>query len=200
MPTYLQLAPEQGGTRFGPFPGGVIQIGSASDHCQITLSTPGIAPVHAMISVMGGGRFTVQPTQQGLGLSLIQRGQTQLWPIEAPVTANVGDRVIIGDANGASFELQWEENAAAGPTAGRIPSLGSGFGTGIAAELQRQAFAKSLAKAGPMRDLYHLYQRAQSGALSNPRVIVSILGTVAVGSFAAVTGCLGLLTALFFGD
>ena len=96
MPTYLQLSAEQGGTRFGPFPGGVIQLGSSSGECQIVLAPQaGIAGVHAMITAMGDGQFTVQPTQQGLGLYLIQRGQTHHWPIEAPMTAtDVGSKTF----------------------------------------------------------------------------------------------------------
>ncbi|MCO4744572.1 MAG: hypothetical protein KC912_07285 [Proteobacteria bacterium] len=203
MPTFLQLAPEQGGTRFGPFPSGVIQLGSAARTCQIVLNTPGVAPVHAMITAMGGGSFTVQPTQQGLGLFLMQRGQTHLWPVEAPITASAGDRIFIGSPEGAAFDLQWQEDApaaiASGPTS-HAPRPGNSMGSGIAAELQRQAFSKTLAKAGPLREIYHLYYRARSGALSNPRVLLSILGSVAVGLMTLATGCAGLLTALFFGD
>lgn len=206
MPTFLQLAPEQGGTRFGPFPAGVVQLGTDANHCQLTLAaTPGIAPVHASITAMGGGRFTVQPTQQGLGLFLIQRGQTHSWPIEAPVTASHGDKLVIGSAAGPSFELQWEEAVvAAGPTAVAAPRglprpPGNSMASGVAGELQRQAMAKVLGRAGPLRDLYHLSYRLRSGSLSNPRILVSILGTVVVGFMTLATGCAGVAAKLMLG-
>ncbi|TNE88266.1 MAG: hypothetical protein EP330_15190 [Deltaproteobacteria bacterium] len=213
MPTYLQLSPQQGGTRFGPFPAGIVQLGTDSSHCQLVLSPmPGLAPVHASITSMGGGRFTVQPVQQGLQLFLVQRGQTHLWPVEAPVTASQGDRVIVGGPTGPSFELQWQDDVpraagpiASGPMAGMGGAalggaVGGGLASGVASEMQRQAMSRMLRNAGPFRDLYHLYYRYRSGALRNPRVIVGILGTLFAGFVTLATGCSGLVAAVLFGD
>ena len=204
MPTYLQLPQNQGGTRFGPFPGGVVQLGTAQGQCQVVLAPgPGLAPVHAQILDLGTGKFTVQPVQADAPLFLVQRGQTQLWPVNAPVTASAGDTVILGGPNGPRFQLQWEAGAAGGqgvqgPTAGAAgAAMGAGLAGGIARELKRQAFARQLAKAGPLRDAYHFVYRLRSGALTNPRVLIGLLGTVAGVLFMLGTSCLGFLGMLW---
>ena len=201
MPAYLQLPVVQGGTRFGPFDGGVVQIGSSNNHCQVILSTPGIDPVHAMVVLMGDGSFTVQPSRPGIALELVRRGQTQRWPVEAPTTAQSGDQLMVGAA-GITFTLQWENTATAaaskpknsGP--GMLNRGGKPLSAGIANEMQRQAMAKMLGRPGPMRDLYHAYNRFRSGAMNNPRFIVSLVLSVLAGGLTVATGCLGLMAAV----
>jgi hypothetical protein len=135
MASYLQLAPEQGGTRFGPFPGGTIQLGSDRGRCQIVLGVPGIAPVHGMVVDNGNGTFTVQPTTRG-GMFLVQGGNT--WPLESAVTARSGDTIVLGNQAGPRFTLQFEDPRGkpappggwniGGPTQG---SSGGGGGGGV---------------------------------------------------------------------
>ena len=111
MPSYLLLAPEQGGNRFGPFQGGAINFGSDAQRCQITLALPGIAPMHATIMDHSDGTFTVSPTQRGLGLLLVQNGQHR--QVDGPLKARSGDIVLIGGHTGAKFTLMFEAGNAA---------------------------------------------------------------------------------------
>lgn len=122
MPSYLLLAPEQGGNRFGPFPGGPINLGSDAKRCQITLALNGIAPLHATIMDHGNGTFTVSPTQRGLALLLVQNGQHR--QVDGPLQARSGDIVMIGGHTGAKFTLMFE----AGNAAQRVKSMQQGGG------------------------------------------------------------------------
>jgi hypothetical protein len=106
MPSYLVLAPEQGGNRFGPFQGGAIALGSDATRCQITLALPGIAPIHATIMDHSDGTFTIAPTQRGLGLLLVQNGQNR--QVDGSVKARAGDIVLVGGHTGAKFTLMFE--------------------------------------------------------------------------------------------
>ena len=47
-----------------------------------------------------------------------------------------------------------------------------------------------------MRDLYHAYNRFRSGAMNNPRFIVSLVLSVLAGGLTVATGCLGLMAAV----
>ncbi len=122
MPSYLLLAPEQGGNRFGPFQGGAINFGSDAQRCQITLALKGIAPMHATIMDHSNGTFTVSPTQRGLPLLLVQNGQHR--QVDGPLQARSGDIVMIGGHTGAKFTLMFE----AGNAAQRVKAMQGGGG------------------------------------------------------------------------
>lgn len=214
MPTYLQLAQEQGGNRFGPFAPGTINLGADGMKCQITLGLPGIAAVHAMIVDKGNGTYTVSPTARGLGLYLVSGGRQRL--VDTSAVARAGDSIVIGDQAGPKFTLEFDsgkgnKSGIAGPVAGAAGGVAGmlgggaaarryekqgGFGNAMANEVQRQAFSKLIAKT-PLRDYYSLIYRARSGGLANPRFLVGVLGTVVVGLGGALVSCFGLLTAFF---
>lgn len=215
MPTFLQLAPEQGGNRFGPFVGGSINLGSDQKRCQIFLGMPGIAPIHATIMDHGNGGYTVAPTQRGLGLLLMQNGQFKT--VDAPMQARSGDTVLVGGHNGARFMLMFDGAGGKQPVAamggGMIGGAGAamantqagraaqnryarqgGFGNAMMAEVQRQAFGRLIAKT-PLRDYYSLIYRFRSGSALQPRYIVAALGSVVFLLGGAFVSCSGLFTA-----
>lgn len=217
MPTFLQLAPEQGGNRFGPFQGGAIQLGSDQKKCQIFLGMPGIAPIHATVMDHGNGAYTVAPSQRGLGLLLMQNGQIR--PLDAPAQARVGDTIYVGGHNGARFTLQFDGGpargggaqlggmapaaAAAAPAAGYAgPNVGNryakqgGFGNAMANEVKRQAFGRLIAKT-PLADYYSLLYRFRSGGMNNPRYILSAIGALVFLLGGSFVSCTGLIAAWF---
>jgi hypothetical protein len=216
MPTFLQLAPEQGGNRFGPFNGGAIQLGSDQKKCQIFLGMPGIAPIHATVMDHGNGAYTVAPSQRGLGLLLMQNGQ--LRPLDQPAQARVGDTIYVGGHNGARFTLQFDGpggNRGAGVALGgmapaaaavqsqsHMPNVGGryakqgGFGNAMANELQRQAFGRLLAKT-PLRDYYSLIYRFRSGSALQPRYIISAVGALVFLFGGSLVSCTGIVAAWF---
>ena len=90
MPTYLHLAPQQGGTRFGPFSKGVIQLGSDPTRCQIVLDAGlGIFAVHCLIQDGGNGTYSVMPTQANLKLWLLPSGEHEPQQITGACKAKV---------------------------------------------------------------------------------------------------------------
>jgi hypothetical protein len=197
--TWLQLPPEMGGNRFGPFRGGLVQIGSDPGQCQIVLGAQmGIAPVHVTLAIQGPGSYLVQPVQRGFGLFLIRAGTGQLVPVPAAAPAGAGDTLVVGSPAGPRFTLFHEDNVARGAVgrgaaAAAGAGLGAGLGGAVARELWRQQQARWMMRNPVFREISHLQYRLRSGALTNPRVIISlavgVIGLVVAGG----TTCLGAL-------
>ncbi|MFT4623455.1 MAG: hypothetical protein ACI8PZ_002111 [Myxococcota bacterium] len=197
-PTFLQLAPEFGGTRFGPFPG-IIHVGSDGKRCQLTLSpSQGILPHHASVMPQPDGTFVVGPVQAEAGVFLIQAGNAQVWPVRSMVQANVGDQLVFGTPHGPRFQLVGgaAPTAAPGMVAGAGGGASSTLATGIASEVQRRAMARMLT-TGPFRDVYYFWNRYKVGTFSNPYYIVgaamAVVGAIAAGGLS----CTGIAAAVW---
>ena len=197
MPTFLQLAPNQGGQRFGPFQG-QIRLGSNGGQCQVTVQTPGIMPVHAIVTDHGNGSFTIQPSEPQVRMFMRQAATGQVWPVQAPVAAASGDAVILGDESGPSFTLQHQAGAPAAGIQGRTHQRGGarggggGMASGLAREAQRQWVSRLIARNYTARAVYQWYHRYRTGSLSNPRVLLPLITTVVGGLGLAAMSCMGL--------
>lgn len=202
--TWLQLPPEMGGTRFGPFRGGIVQIGTDNRQCQIVLQpSSGVAPVHVTVAVQGPGSYLVQPIQRGFGLFLVRAGGG-MSPVAAAVQASAGDTLVVGTPAGPRFTLSYEETSAQPRTPGRGqagPGGAGGFAGKLGQEMMRQQKARWLMRNPLYREYYRLSHRYRSGALTNPRVLAGLLLGGAGALFAIGTACLGgmgvLLRTLF---
>lgn len=211
--TYLQLAPEMGGLRFGPFQG-PIQVGSDPRRNQIVLDkSHGIFPAHATL-VETGGLYTVAPVQQGCQVFLAPQGQAQVWPVHSPVQARPGDVVIFGTPAGPRFQIQAvsaadrsaaqaiQHGAKVGGERGFLQAangvMDSIFGPskqrGIAGEIQRRARARMLTRS-PWREIYGFWTRFRHGSLTSPMVIVSVLSAVGAALLGGGATCSGVLLA-----
>lgn len=212
--TFLQLPPDLGGMRFGPFTG-IIQIGSDARRNQLVLDpSHGIYPHHATIADMGNGTYTIAPAGRDCKVFLLQTGQVHVWPLNAPVQAKAGDMVIFGTPHGPRFQLQQEQQGPGksmgqvatearnrGGEAGLIHGINGFIGSffapakrsGIGGEVQRRAQANMLANAGPMRSLYTIWTRMRTGALANPYYIVgAIIAVVGLAGTGSVS-CSGIV-------
>ncbi len=196
--TWLQLPPQMGGTRFGPFRDGIVQIGSDGSQCQIVLPPHfGIAPVHVTMAIQGPGSYIVQPVQRGFGLFVMKAGGS-MFPISAAVQAGAGDTLVLGSPTGPRFTVFYEQSAAPGsrPTTG---ATRPGVGGRMAGELMRQQKARWMMRNPLYREFVNLQYRFRSGALQNPRVLVG-LGMGAAGLVISMgTACLGGLGVLLKG-
>lgn len=212
---YLQLPPELGGVRFGPFTASCT-LGSDPKRAQIVLDpSMGVFPVHATVALAGEGLFTVAPAGKDCKLFLLPAGQPHTWPVTGPVQAKAGDLVILGTPGGPRFVLLPDLPVGQAPTASQIVQTARSTGgekglvdsvsmmldkvtrpaagSGIAGEINRQIVARSLARPGPMRSVYVVWTKLRSGTLFSPYVIVAIgfalIGLIGTGSVS----CTGVL-------
>jgi hypothetical protein len=216
LPIYLQLAPEMGGTRFGPFTAR-IDIGSDERRCQLVLpSNLGIFPVHAVAIQVEPGVLGVQPAGQGCQLFVTPNGQAQAWPVTSPVQMRPGDQLTLGTPAGPRFTMMADTGAADsahkvmadarahGSEAGMIYALsrltdrlfGAPSAGGVAGEIQRRGQAEML-RTSPWREMYAIQTRLKSGVFTSPRALVSIavalFGVISTGSLT----CSGIFYAIY---
>jgi hypothetical protein len=204
--TFLQLSPEHGGTRFGPFEGGMIVIGFDGQRCQVVLPrAPGFAPVHAMITPQADGTYRVQPAMMGAVVSLVQGGS--LVPVQGAVPARSGDAVVIG-ANGPRFTLEGSapvqnvrsglSAGISGVTSGMPGKRNGGYGNLWMREIEHMMNSR-LMRWGPFREFSNISYRLRSGSLFHPRVLIPTLmglGGVIVVGIASCAGVVGALLGL----
>jgi len=178
MATMLQLAPEHGGTTFGPFHG-MISIGSDPGQCQLMLpSNQGIYPLHATLAETGD-TWVISPTSPECGVFVVPPGQQRAWPIQAAQQLAAGSQIIFGTLTGPRFTPQ------RGGAVGRAATaIGNSTGSRLASEVGRQGMARLLTQS-PFRELYQASHRLRSGAFANPYYLVAAvlaLGGALVGA------------------
>ena len=75
--TFLELAPEFGGTRFGPFKGMEIRLGSDPDSNDIVLpENLGVLANHVKLISQGDGSFIVAPIERTAGVFVYRAGSS----------------------------------------------------------------------------------------------------------------------------
>ena len=216
LPIYLQLAPEQGGIRFGPFKQR-FDIGSDTRRVQLVLDARhGIFPIHAIGAQMQPGLLTLQPAAPGCNLFVTPAGQSHAWPVTAPVQVKHGDQLTFGTPEGPRFMVYVDQAAAQGADqilkaagqkggeAGALHAI-SGFmdrifgppeSSGIAGEVQRRSQAELLRRS-PYREIYGIWTRLKTGVLTSPRTVVALViaffGLVSTGGLT----CSGLVLAFY---
>lgn len=189
--TYLQLAPEQGGHRFGPFRGGAVYFGTDRGKCQIMLdSSMGLAPCHAILAISANGTYTLSVTDRSNVAYVIRGGQAH--QVSTSLAMQVGDSLCLGSLQGPRFTIQRTGSVAAPPgrapgQMGRAPGQ-PGYGQAIGQEVQRQVETQLWTKVPLFRVIQQWMYRYNTGSLSNPRNVMSLV-TVLLGLL--VTGCVG---------
>jgi hypothetical protein len=183
---FLDLAPEYGGTRFGPFHQGAT-LGCDPTRCHITLPAElGIRPVHAWIAPSGGG-LVLQVGEVGAAVFVLAAGRPV--PVQGSQSIGPGDVLLLGGRAGVRFSLQPADQTAARSTAPQTGRRGPPTAAAMAAEAKRQAgVAVMTTRSGAQAS--HFLHRLQSGAFTNPRFVFGAI--VAVGG-ALLAGCSGLI-------
>jgi hypothetical protein len=210
MPAFVSLTRAFGGTRFGPFDGPYVALGSDPEQCHIVLPRElGVYPVHAWLTIEDGGTFVLQPAEQRATVYSHAHGTPM--PLTTAVRLGSSQQFSLVSPDGARFIVEyaapqadhgWQQGmpvaargqgdrsspGGSGPRIGgrRMPTAGD-----LAAEARRQAGVHLM--TGPLAQFSHLFHRLQSGALFQPRYIIGAL--VALGG-VLFTGCTGLLALL----
>lgn len=212
MALFLQLPPEMGGLRFGPFDG-IVQLGSDARRCQVVLdSSQGVYPIHATLAAAGGGQFHFAPADLNAKCFVVQQGSPQVWPVQGAVEVKLGDAIVVGTPGGPRFLLMDATGHQPARPAGGLGMIGSfqqaigmkptrrvnqqSMQQGIADEMQRRAQA-SLMRNSTFRELSYLQRRLKTGQLFNPVTIVGTLITIGSMLLAGGVSCSGALFALW---
>lgn len=147
--TFLQLAPEFGGTRFGPFTGVEIRLGSDPARNDITLPEAlGVAPEHVKILAQPDGSFILAPVDRTASVWIRRAGTARPRQVTTPVAVQNGDAFSLVTAEGVRFVLQVETDRRAAAAAARdaqgpgLAGLGAQKATGVLAEMRRVGLAK----------------------------------------------------------
>jgi hypothetical protein len=201
--TYLELAPEFGGTRFGPFKNLEIRLGSDPDSNDIVLpESLGVLPNHVKLISQGDGSFIVAPIERTAGVFTFRSGGSPK-QVTSPIAIQGGHDPMTADA----FALVSQE----GPrfyvlliqSRGEQKTKESDFdrakkrlsGKSLMAEIQRQGLVTFLTTRGGA-EVQRWTTFITTGAILRPRYLVSGVAVMAGWLFAGGLGLVACQSAL----
>lgn len=190
--TYLRLAPEFGGTRFGPFEGLEVRLGSNNERCHIVLSESlGVLNEHAKLLRQRDNSLILTPAERTATIFLWKPGERRPSQVLTPTAVRPGDAFSLVTADGPRFVIELDvlppevvekREAEKKVRTGRRRLTAAT----MAAEGKRQAWSTILTH-GPAQMAQRAWVFIKSGAIYQPRNIflgVAILGGYIFGGFA----------------
>ena len=195
--TFLELAPEFGGTRFGPFSGMEIRLGSDPSSNDITLpENLGVLPQHVKLINQGDGSFIVAPIQRSAGVFMFRSGAAAK-QVTSPIALQSGSDTYSADsfsvvtAEGPRFYvLQVMTKPEAKTRESQLKAASKRLsGKSLWAELKRQGLVMFLTTKGG-QEIQRWLTFIKTGAILRPRNIITAAGVLLSLSFAG--GGLGL--------
>ena len=191
--TYLRLAPEFGGTRFGPFETIEVRLGSDPDNCHIVLQPElGVQPDHVKLLRQGTNNLILAPSARTSTVFLWKRGANRSTQLVTPTAVTPGDSFSLVTPEGPRFIIELDElpeevkaqRERAKPKSGRARLSKETF----AAEGKRQIWTRLLV-LGPAQLAQRAWIYISSGAIFMPRNII-LMGMLASGwVFGGVASC-----------
>jgi hypothetical protein len=177
LATYLQLAPQFGGTRFGPYEGLTITLGSDPEACHIVLSAAlGVHGEHVQIMRQGVQDMIISPSERTADVFLFKAGQARAVQVNTPTAVRHGDAFALVTEDGPRFtievaplppELQEQRDQERDRRTGRGRLSADSMGS----EMKRQAWTRLLVQ-GPAQILQRAVTFVTSGAIYQPRNII----------------------------
>lgn len=200
LAVYLRLTPEFGGTRFGPFEGLEVRLGSDPDRCHIVIpETLGVVGEHLRVIRQGPSNLIVTPAERAATVYLWKQGVRRPTQIQTPTAVRPGDAVALVTPDGPRFVIELDElpeelkqereDAAKRRGTGRSRLSADSMKT----ELKRQAWTTILTK-GPMQLLQRAMTFVKSGAIYQPRNIILGVTILAGYIFGGAMLCRGRST------
>ncbi len=176
---YLKLAPEFGGTRFGPFEGVEARLGSDGDRCHITLpANLGVAAEHCKVMRQGGASLILAPSERTAAVWLWKGDARRPVQVHTPVAVRPGDSFSLVTPEGARFivelaplppEVQKQRDAQRSKRGRRGLSA-----EGLANAGKDLALAR-LYTVGPVQMFMRAWHFVASGAILQPRILLLLM-------------------------
>ncbi len=194
--TFLQLSAEFGGTKFGPFPGPEIRLGSDEAASDITLPEAlGVLPQHVKILIQSDGSFIVAPTERTAAVH-VYRGSGRPKHIATATALAANDSFALVTAEGPRFIILAEQpKQEKKKLGGKKKKNMAPTADGLFAEIKRigftQVFRSRLGNMG-----MKFWTRLKSGTLFTPRVIIGFL-FLSTGWIAAMGAGLAAIGGMF---
>lgn len=174
---YLQLTAEFGGTKFGPFQGAEIRLGSDPGRNDIVLpETLGVSPEHVRLVRQQDDSFILAPTERTAAV-FVWRGDGRAPKVlQAPIALGAGDGFSVVTAEGPRFVILLElppveqrQKQANDPLSKAKSRLGR---RSLLQEIRRQGFARALTNKS-IQGVYRFATFVKSGAIFQPRYVIT---------------------------
>jgi hypothetical protein len=189
---YLTLAPEFGGTRFGPFEGIEARLGADRERCHITLpESLGVAREHCKVLRQGGNNLILTPSERTAAVFLWKGDARRPTQIQTPTAVRPGDSFSLVTPEGPRFivelgplppEMQAQRSAARKRGPGNLTA--DGF-----ANAGKDLLLARLYTLSPVSLLMRAKHFVTSGAIWQPRIL--LLMAVSLGGYVGMgaSGC-----------
>jgi len=193
LATYLRLAPEFGGTQFGPFEGLEVRLGSDAERCHIVLpENLGVLGEHARLIRQGVDNLILTPAERTATVFLWKEGARRPTQLNTPTAVQVGDAFSLVTPNGPRFIIELdllppeivEERKKSRKMTGRNRLSAESMGD----EVKRQAFTKILVM-GPMQLVQRALVFVRSGAIYQPRNVIMMAAVAGGWLFGGAMMC-----------
>jgi len=193
--TYLELAPEFGGTRFGPFKGMEIRLGSDPSSNDIVLpENLGVLPQHVKLIAQGDGSFIVAPVERTAGVFTYRAGSSAK-QVTSPVaiqgasdTYSADSFSVVTPEGPRFYVLLVMQKAEAKEKESQFDRAKSRLsGKSLFAELKRQGLVMFLTTHGGQQ-IQRWGTFIKTGAILRPRYLISGAAVVAGWLFAGGVG------------
>lgn len=195
LAVYLRLAPEFGGTRFGPFEGLEVRLGADPERCHIVLSAAlGVVAEHAKLIRQGPQNLILAPADRTATLFLWKQGARRPEQLNTPTAIRPGEAFSLVTPDGPRFIVELDELPE--ELIQQREAAGKPVGTGrrrltkeaMAKELKRQAWTTILTNG-----VAQMAQRAvtfvKSGAIYQPRNIIMMVMLASGWIFGTTASC-----------
>ena len=192
--TYLQLAPEFGGTEFGPYEDLEVTLGADHTSCHIHIPADfGTFPIHAKLVRQSSTDIILTPSDQAAEIYLFRDGARRPEVIQGPTKLKNKDSFSLVTPKGPRFILvlkelppeivKQREDARSFAVTGKKRLTAKSMKT----EAKRQIWTQILV-FGPMQILQRAITFVKSGAIYQPRNIFMGI-TILTGYIMALSSC-----------
>lgn len=199
--TFLQLAPEFGGTRFGPFDAVEVRLGSDPAQNDITLpETLGVAAQHVKIFKQQDDSYILAPVDRSAAVFHYRAGTARPKQVLAPMAVANGDAFSLVTPEGPRFYIQLERDPRAvekaleesqGPGWPGKVKLPKNLQKGLVAEIRRRGFAAVFTtRIG--NTFMRTWTMVKTGQIFSPRYIVAGMLMLSGWMFAGGATCTAL--------